>query len=125
MSEIKFNSFNDNYNIFKKEESVSKQEEKAPVLETHQGSAFSVAPEKMISAMEMLGAQNLASVTKNSQVNPKDFLSDDRIASIEESMKFFEQGVEKYAGAVDKEFGGALGEKAVYALAAEAFAKEN
>ena len=125
MSEIKLNGYGDNFGFFKKDEAKKQNVEKEEVLATHQGSANSVAPEKMLDAMEILGAQNMASVNSKAQINPAAFLSDDRIASIEDSMKLFEKGVEKYAGAVQKEFGEALGEKAVYALAAEAFAKEN
>ena len=125
MSEIKLNGYGDNFGFFKKDEAKKQNVEKEEVLATHQGSANSVAPEKMLDAMEILGAQNMASVNNKAQINLAAFLSDDRIASIEDSMKLFEKGVEKYAGAVQKEFGEALGEKAVYALAAEAFAKEN
>lgn len=124
MSEIKINNFNDNFGFYKKEEAKKEQPEEKQTLSTHQGSAFSVSPDKMLDAMSLLGAQNITSINK-AQVNPTDFLTDEQIASIEASMKQFEKGTEKYVGLVKEEFGNILGEKAVYALAAETFAKEN
>ena len=48
--------------------------------------------------------------------------SDDRIKGIEDSMKLFEEGTEKYADAIKQEFGNMFSEDTVYALAANAFA---
>ncbi len=120
MSEIKFNAFNGGYGFYNKEETAQKpvEEEKSQVV---QNNTQNVAPDKVLDAMNLLGAQNISQISGKIQTNPANFLSEERISDIEKSMALFEQGVEKYAGSIKEEFGNVLGEKTVYALAAEAF----
>ena len=72
--------------------------------------------------MDVLGRQNAINVQGKVSIDPKDYLSEDRIASIESSIAEFEKGVEKYANAVREEFGGVFSEDTVLAVAANAFA---
>ena len=125
MSNVHFNKFGGDYNLYNSKNDAPKTQEEEkkeqPIAQKQDG----VAADKVLDAMSLLGAQNLAQVSNKVQIDPLEFLSEDRISSIEESMKLFEQGVEKYAGAVKEEFGTALGEKNIYALAAEAFSAED
>lgn len=125
MSNVHINNFGNNYGFYQNNNSSKPQVEKeakeeAIVAPKHEA----VEANEIMSAMSIMGAQNLAHVTAKNQVNPADYLSAERIASIEDSMKLFEQGVEKYAGAVQEEFGDIFSDETVYALAAEAFSKE-
>jgi len=124
MSNVHINNFGNNYGFYQNKPSKPQVEkevkEEAAVAPKHEA----VEASEIMSAMNIMGAQNLAHVTAKNQVNPTDYLSAERIASIEDSMKLFEQGVEKYAGAVQKEFGDIFSDETVYALAAEAFSKE-
>ena len=123
MNNLHINNFGGNYGFYDHDDAKAKKEEKEVKEEVIVNKLETVEPEKVLDALNLLGAQNMAKVSKT-QINPADFLSEERIASIEESMKLFEQGVEKYAGAVKEEFGNAFSDNVVYALAAEAFSRE-
>ena len=122
MSEIKLNGLNSNYGFYQKDDSepavksdVQKSEPKAPETK-------SVNPDKVFDVLDVLGRQNAINDQGKVSIDPKDYLSEDRIASIESSIAEFEKGVEKYANAVREEFGGVFSEDTVLAVAANAFA---
>ena len=121
MSEVKFNNLGGNYNFYQKEQKPDVKEEapKAQVAPEHK----SVKSEDVLNAMSLMGAQNFAQVSAKS-VNQTKELSQDRISSIEDSMKLFEAGVNKYADAINAEFGGMFSEETTLALAANMFARE-
>lgn len=122
MSEVHFGGLSGNYGYYQNDNSNKKAEEN----NFHQASvapeAKSADPSKVLDALSFMGAQNFVKVTGKAPVNPSDFLSDDRIKGIEDSMKLFEEGTEKYADAIKQEFGNMFSEDTVYALAANAFA---
>lgn len=125
MSNVHINNFGNNWGYYQKQQTANSQNEKevqkeAPVAPKQKG----VEADEIFSALNALGAQNFATVSGKNQINPADFLSEERIASIEDSMKLFEKGVEKYAGAIQEEFGDAFSDDVKYALAAEAFSRE-
>ena len=62
-------------------------------------------PEKIMGAMEAQGLQNLAQVNlvSKKEVDPADFLTEDRIADIEAMMGEFEIGVGKIADVLEEE----------------------
>lgn len=121
MSEVQFNGLKGNYGFYKQDDSKpaeEKAEEKVVVAQENKG----VAADKVLDAMQLLGAQNFAQVKNNTTVNPKDHLTDERITSIENSMNVFEKEVQKYADVIKAEFGSTLSEDAIMALAANTFA---
>ncbi len=79
-------------------------ESKAEELRKESISTFN--PDKMLDAMETQGLQNLAQVNlvSKKEVNPAEFLSEDRIADIEAMMGEFEIGVNKIADVLEEEF---------------------
>lgn len=125
MSEVKFNNFgiNNNYGAINDKENLKKETEKKDEGQPVVAQQKSAEADKVLDALNLIGAQNFAQIS-TTKIDPARFLSDERIASIEESMKLFEKGVEKYAGAIKEEFGSNLSEEAVYALAAETFGRE-
>lgn len=125
MSNVHINNFGNNWGFYQKQQTTNSQNEKelqkeTPVTSKQKG----VEADEIFSALSVLGAQNFAAVSGKNQINPADYLSEERIASIEESMKLFERNVEKYAGAIQEEFGDAFSDDVKYALAAEAFSRE-
>lgn len=121
MSEIKFN-VGSNYGFYQKDDSKPAAKEEAAKEAPVAPETKSVSADKVLDAMSFIGAQNIVHVNGKMPVNPTDFLSDDRIASIEDSMAEFEKGVEKYQKAIEAEFGSIFSEDTVLALAANAFA---
>ena len=76
-------------------------------------------------ALGMVGAQNMAFISKTDKVpNPSDYLSDERISDIEAMMAEFDFGVESYANTIEAEFPGMFDEASKNALAAQIFAAE-
>lgn len=123
MSEIKFNNFSTGYNLYndvnketKKEETVKEQvkPENKPQAEA----------KDVLDAMSYLGAQNLVNVSGKISVDPAKYLSDERIASIEESMALFEQEASRNAGLIKEEFGGLIDDKTALTLGANVFANQ-
>lgn len=123
MSEInKLNGFNSNYGFYQKDDSESSVKKEAQPEQAKAPETKSVSPEKVFDAMNVLAQQNAYNVQGRTLVNPKDYLSEERISSIENSIAEFEKGVEKYANVVKNEFGSVFSEDTVYAVAANAFA---
>ena len=122
MSEVHFNGLSGNYNYYQSDDSKKKAEEKNIQQASSAQEAKSADPNKVLDALSFIGAQNFVKVAEKTPVNPSDFLSDDRIKNIEDSMKLFEEGTEKYADVIKAEFGNVFSEDTVYALAANAFA---
>ena len=88
-----------------------------------QGQNFDV--DNYFSALGMVGAQNMAFISKTDKVpNPSDYLSDERISDIEAMMAEFDSGVESYANTIEAEFPGMFDEASKNALAAQIFAAE-
>lgn len=89
-----------------------------------------VAQEKsadgVMSALNIAGMQNLAqvNVVAKKEVNPTDYLSEDRIADIEAMMGGFELGVNQIADVIEDEFPGMLSNEQKMALAAQIFDQE-
>ncbi|MCD8024332.1 MAG: hypothetical protein LUE64_02230 [Candidatus Gastranaerophilales bacterium] len=124
MSEVQFSGLKGNYSFYQKDDSAAVTDE-AKTQETGVSSeAKGADPDKVMDALAYIGAQNLVNISGKMPVNPADYLSEESIASIEESMTQFEEGVEKYADVIKAEFGGMFSEDQVYALAAGAFALE-
>ena len=124
MSEVNFGKLGNDYNFYQKNEQnkpkAEEKEQNAPISAEDK----SVPADKVLDALDFLGVQKFASVSAKNSINPADFLSEDRISSIEESMKLFEEGVEKYASAINDEFGDLLDEQTTLSLAANMMIKE-
>ncbi len=82
-------------------------------------------PDEMFSAMNIAGLHNKAQINfvSEKEINPADFLSEERIADIEAMMERFDSGVNSVAEIVGNELPG-ISEQNKNALAAEIFARE-
>lgn len=124
MDKISRISFNGTFNVPKKsvnEDIKEKEEQKQP-----ENTQKQVEPDKILEAMNYSGVLNLVN-TKVPVINPKDYLSEDRINDIENSMKNFQIGVDENLKALNDEFGElpefkTLNEADKLAMAAQAFA---
>ena len=80
--------------------------------------------DEVLNAMNLKGLMNKAQMGVNS-INPRDYLSEERIKDIEDSMLIFDKGVEEHAEMIREEFGKMpnppLSEAGIYELAARAF----
>ena len=76
--------------------------------------------------MNIAGLQNKAQIAhpEKKEVNPSDYLTEDRISDIEAMMGKFEDGVGKIADAIEAELPGFFAQDTKNALAAKIFAQE-
>ena len=82
-------------------------------------------PENVLNAMNLAGMQNKAQINiTQREINPSDFLSEERISDIEAMMAGFENGVNQVANVIDAEFPGTFTQAQKNSLAAAIFAKE-
>ena len=103
INQVRFGGFSvSNFNTRQAKEEKS-EESKAEELRKESISTFN--PEKMLGAMEVRGLQNLAQVNivSKKEVDPAEFLTEDRIADIEAMMGEFEIGVGKIADVLEEE----------------------
>ena len=108
------------------------QEEKTPKDEEAQTktelSSSQVPAEQILDALVAAGNSNAAQMGLGAKnINPRDYLSEDRISDIGNSMSQFDAGVEKHLGVLNDEFAtvpefAQLSEAGQYALAAQSFA---
>ena len=84
-----------------------------------------INPESVLDTLDIQGAYNRAQVvkTEKKEVNPADYLSEERISDIEAMMDKFENGVQFMADNIKAEFP-SLSDDSAYALAAKMFAAE-
>ena len=108
------------YSIHKNSEKTEKEPEYEYSFEGY-GQEL-VSAEDIMNAMNAIGAQNFAFVAPKqiSEINPKDYLSQERIEEIEAMMGKFDTEVEKYAEQVRNEFG-EISDSTAYTIAAKAY----
>ena len=109
----------------RKSEGKEKQEVKAEAKS--EGMKNEVSAEEMFSAMNIAGLQNKArvnNVNTRAEVNPMDYLDENRIKDIEAMMGEFELGVNQVADVIEAEFPNTLSQQDKLALAAEVYAAE-
>ncbi len=114
-------------NLSKKtqEEKASKEEVAQPKTEL---TSNQVPAEQILDALAAAGNANAAQMGLGAKnINPRDYLSEDRINDIEKSMSQFDAGVEEHLGVLKDEFEtvpefAQLSEAGQYALAAQSFA---
>ena len=104
----------------------SNKSEEKPAEVKNESVQSSVNAEDMFSAMNIAGLQNKAQINigQNKEVNPMDYLSEERISDIEAMMGAFDSGVENVANVIETEFPGMFAESQKNALAARIFAGE-
>ena len=83
-------------------------------------------PDSLLATMGNMGAYNLISINKaeTHNVNPNDYLSEERQNDIEAMMAEFEAGVDLIAQSIEDEFPGMFDSARKNALAAGIFAQE-
>ncbi len=104
INQVRFGNFSIGNSGARQAKEERPEESKAEELRKESISTFN--PEKMLGAMEAQGLQNLAQVNivSKKEVNPAEFLTEDRIADIEAMMGEFENGVGKIADVLEEEF---------------------
>ena len=90
------------------------------------GSEKKLDAETVYNALDAVAVQNKAQIvqTDKKEVNPADYLSDDRMKDIEAMMGKFENGVGTIADAIEEELPGFFAADIKNALAARIFAQE-
>lgn len=90
------------------------------------GEAKNFDAEAVLDALKIAGLQNKAQIAhpEKKEVNPSDYLTEDRISEIEAMMGKFDDGVSKIADAIEAELPGFFAADAKNALAAKIFAQE-
>ena len=99
------------------------KDENAKPLTSEEAQTANVNPEKVLDTLNVQGTYNRAQIVKadKKEVNPADYLSEERITDIEAMMGKFDDGVGAIAGKIKAEFP-MLSDKSAYALAARLFA---
>lgn len=101
-------------------ESVQQQEVKSS-SDTQKMSA-----DDFFNAMNISGLQNRAQISSiaKKEVNPSDYLSEDRIRDIQAMMGKFDSGVNQVANTIEQEFPGLFKPESKMALAAQIFSAQ-
>ena len=118
-----------NFTIGSKSSSTRKNEEGKTEEKVGKETNAQVSASKaddFFSALNIAGIQNKAQINMVSrkEVNPSDYLSNDRISDIEAMMAEFDNGVNAVANAIEAEFPGMFAPVQKNALAARVFAQE-
>lgn len=124
INQVKFGSYSiGNSRTGAKEGKKEAQEAKQPQVVNE--ATNQVSADKVYEALNFQGLQNLAQINvAKKEVNPEQYLTEDRIKDIEAMMGKFDDGVNKVANTIDAEFPGFFEEDAKLALAAQIFAQE-
>lgn len=106
--------------------SDAKQSENAQAQASKENVNVSYNPSDVLNAMDIAGLAGKAQINfaPKAEINPADYLSDERIADIEAMMAGFENGVNAALDVIDEEFPGLFDDAQKYALAAQAVAQE-
>lgn len=104
----------------------SEQEAGTTQAQNTQSELRQLNADEMFNALNIAGMQNMAQINRmgSKMVDPKDYLSEDRISDIEAMMAGFEAGVDEVANTIEAEFPGMFAADKKYALAANIFAAE-
>ena len=116
-----------NFSIGAQKGEAKKSEEREETNKASVGSeAKNIDSEALFDALNIAGLQNKAQIAhpEKKEVNPSDYLTEDRISDIEAMMGKFEDGVGKIADAIEAELPGFFAADAKNALAAKIFAQE-
>ena len=118
-----------NYSIGNPSGGAAKRSEKQDdekVLNFEAPKTQNVDADDIFAALGLAALQNKAQIgnVEKKEVNPLEYLSQDRIADIEAAMAEFENGVNTVANALDAEFPGAFAPDQRNALAASIYARD-
>ena len=104
VNQVRFGNFSTGNSYAKQAKEEKPEENKAEEIRKESISTFN--PENVLGAMDAQGLQNLAQVNMVSkkEVNPADYLTEDRIADIEAMMVKFEDGVNLTANILEEDF---------------------
>ena len=126
INQVRFGSYSIGNSGIGAKKSEGKAKQEAPIEAKSEGVKKEVSAEEMFNAMNIAGLQNKAQININSraEINPMDYLSEDRIKDIEAMMGKFENGVNQVADVIEAEFPNALSQQDKLALAANIYAAE-
>ena len=116
-----------NFGLSAQKNNAKKSEAKEEAVKANVGGeAKNLDAEAVFNALNIAGLQNKAQIAKaeKKEINPADYLTQDRIADIEAMMGKFEDGVGVVADAIENEFPGFFAADAKNALAAKLYAAE-
>ena len=122
VNQVRFGNYSiGNHQAQTKKENKELDEKSKQEVKTGKGSEKS--PEGVMDALSIAGMQNMAQVNivAKKEVNPTDYLSNERVADIEAMMADFELGVNQIADVLEDEFPGMLSDEKKLALAAQIF----
>ena len=125
VNQVKFGNYTvNNWGSGAKRKEEQKEESQAP--QAKETTMQNVSAEEVFDVLDVKGMQNksVISFVSKTEINPKDYLSDERIRNIEAMMAEFENGVNKTADIIEQEFPGLFPNDARLALASKVFAQE-
>lgn len=124
INQVKFG----NFSIGSSRAQAKKEEQKEEIKSTPKAPQENteVDADKIFEAMSLDGLyfQNQIKKTQQKEVNPLDYLSQDRIDDIEAMMAEFESGVQEIASVINGEFGSSLPQDKANEIAAKIYAGE-
>lgn len=124
INQVKFGSYAINSSVLGNKKDLKKETANKETTTQSNQNVEQFNPDGVLSALNAQGLQNMAQISvAKKEINPKDYLSDERIADIEAMMGKFNDGVEQTANIVGNELP-FVSEDMKYALAAQVFAKE-
>jgi len=116
-----------NFSIGAKRGNAQRSDEKQEAPKANVGGETkSIDSEALFNAMNIAGLQNKVNISsvERREINPADYLTEDRISDIEAMMGKFEDGVGTIANAIEAELPGFFAEDVKNALAAKIYAEE-
>lgn len=124
VNQVRFGNYtigNSQANLGKKEDSKKESVQQ----QAQENNLPKLSADEFYNAMNIAGLQNKAQISvAKKEVNPLDYLSNERISEIEAMMGKFDYGVNQAADTIEQEFPGLLSPDNKLALAAKVFAQE-
>ena len=126
VNQVRFGSYSIGNSGIGAKKSEGKEKKEVAQEAKSAGVKNEVSAEEMFSAMNIAGLQNKAQININSraEVNPSDYLDENRIKDIEAMMGKFESGVNQVADMIEAEFPSVFSQQDKLALAANIYAAE-
>ena len=125
INQVRFGSYSIGNSSIGARKSEAKAKQEAPVEAKSEGVKNEVSADELFNAMNIAGLQNKAQINiSRTEVNPMDYLSEDRIKDIEAMMGKFESGVNQVADMIEAEFPSVFSQQDKLALAANVYAAE-
>ena len=126
INQVRFGSYSIGNQAKSGAKSGKEMREEVPMESKNEGLQNKISAEEMFNAMNIAGLHNKAqiNIAAHKEVDPMQYLSEERISDIEAMMGEFESGVGNIANIIETEFPNVFADDQKNALAARIFAAE-